>query len=97
MFALQPSFLDDAPDQALHHLLQVVLGREMVRRSRLSHVNAVEHVVDLLKRSKNIIVLTGAGVSPTRLFYTSILTQIDINLPGNPRLQIKRQWAIFPT
>lgn len=61
--SLQPAFLLDGPDHGLHPLLQFVLAREMTRRSRLPHVNAVEHVVELLKKSCNIVILTGAGVS----------------------------------
>ncbi|KAI8603647.1 hypothetical protein EDD21DRAFT_368485 [Dissophora ornata] len=39
------------------------LQRELRRRHRLPDVHTLEHVIDLLKRSKNIMVLTGAGVS----------------------------------
>ncbi|KAG0300942.1 NAD-dependent histone deacetylase sir2 [Dissophora globulifera] len=39
------------------------LERELRRRQRLSHIHTIDHVVDLLKQSKNIMVLTGAGVS----------------------------------
>jgi hypothetical protein len=53
-------------------ILEVVLEREMMRRSRLQSVTSVEHVVDLLKRSKNIIVLTGAGVGTTLGDFSSI-------------------------
>ncbi|KAI7829631.1 DHS-like NAD/FAD-binding domain-containing protein [Gamsiella multidivaricata] len=39
------------------------LERELQRRHRLLHIHTLGHVVDLLKHSKNIMVLTGAGVS----------------------------------
>ncbi|KAI5819707.1 putative histone deacetylase SIR2 [Pyronema omphalodes] len=55
-----PSFMSD---HTLISLLQIVVGRAMVQRTRIPHVNSVEHVVDLLRKSKNIIVLTGAGIS----------------------------------
>ena len=59
--------MDDAPEKALFQLLSVVLNRAMMQRSRLPHINSVEQVVDLLKSSKDIIVLTGAGVNPPPL------------------------------
>lgn len=45
------------------NFLRAVISREMIRRQRLPSVNSVEHVVKLLKEAKNIIVLTGAGIS----------------------------------
>ncbi|KAG8733989.1 NAD-dependent histone deacetylase sir2 [Ceratobasidium sp. 423] len=43
----------------LHRLLKVTL----TRMSKLEHINTPDDVVNLIKRSKNIIVLTGAGIS----------------------------------
>ncbi|KAI5808852.1 DHS-like NAD/FAD-binding domain-containing protein [Peziza echinospora] len=58
-----PAFLDGAPDAAFVPLLQAAIGREMSRRRKLKHINTLEDVSRLLKKSKNIIVLTGAGIS----------------------------------
>jgi NAD-dependent histone deacetylase SIR2 len=38
------------------------ISREFSRRVKLPQYNTVEDAVELLKKSKNIIVLTGAGV-----------------------------------
>ncbi|KAH7335486.1 DHS-like NAD/FAD-binding domain-containing protein [Rhizoctonia solani] len=47
----------------LHRLLKVTLTRILRRRSKLDHINTPNDVVNLIKRSKNIVVLTGAGIS----------------------------------
>jgi hypothetical protein len=60
---LPPAFLDGAPDEAFHPLLAIAISREFTRRQKLSEYNSVDDAVKLLKESKNIIVLTGAGVS----------------------------------
>ncbi|KAF9088609.1 NAD-dependent histone deacetylase sir2 [Mortierella sp. AD031] len=39
------------------------IRRVLRRRKRLQHIHSLEHVVNLLKTSKRIMVLTGAGVS----------------------------------
>ncbi|KAF9960622.1 NAD-dependent histone deacetylase sir2 [Modicella reniformis] len=39
------------------------LNQELRRRHRLPHIHTLDHVVQLLRQSKNIMVLTGAGVS----------------------------------
>ncbi|KAF9435875.1 NAD-dependent histone deacetylase sir2 [Entomortierella beljakovae] len=39
------------------------LQREITHRRRLPHINSLNHVIDLLQKSKNIMILTGAGVS----------------------------------
>jgi len=58
-----PQFLEDAPDTAYYPLLGLGISRELSKRLKLSQYNTVDDAVDLLNKSKNIIVLTGAGVS----------------------------------
>nr|XP_019046968.1 NAD-dependent histone deacetylase SIR2 [Kwoniella bestiolae CBS 10118]OCF25898.1 NAD-dependent histone deacetylase SIR2 [Kwoniella bestiolae CBS 10118] len=48
------------------HLLpfaKIALSRVLRRRQRLSHLSSLEDALNLLKTSKNIIVLSGAGIS----------------------------------
>ncbi|CAG8020362.1 unnamed protein product [Penicillium salamii] len=58
-----PAFLDGAPDEAYHSLLAIAISREFSRRPKLPEYNTVDDAVRLLRESRNIIVLTGAGVS----------------------------------
>jgi len=45
----------------------------MMKRTRLPQVDTVERVVELLKEAKNIIVLTGAGVSHGYLWFFNMV------------------------
>ncbi|KAL4862699.1 hypothetical protein BDV12DRAFT_190209 [Aspergillus spectabilis] len=58
-----PAFLDGAPDEAYHPLLAIAISREFTRRQKLHEYNSIDDAVKLLQQSKNIIVLTGAGIS----------------------------------
>ncbi|KAJ5732672.1 NAD-dependent protein deacetylase h.t1.c1 [Penicillium malachiteum] len=58
-----PEFLDGAPDEAYHPLLAIAISREFSRRPKLSQYNTIDDAVKLLQEAKNIIVLTGAGIS----------------------------------
>ena len=58
-----PFFLEGAPDDAFHSILNLGICRELSKRQKLPQYNTIEDVVSLLKSSRNIIVLTGAGVS----------------------------------
>ncbi|PGH32196.1 NAD-dependent histone deacetylase SIR2 [[Emmonsia] crescens] len=60
---IPPSFLEGAPDRAYHPLLIMGITREYSRRVKLSQYNTIDDAVELLKKSENIIVLTGAGIS----------------------------------
>jgi hypothetical protein len=59
---MPPAFLEGAPDESYHPLLAVALSREFARRPKLPQYNTIEDAVRLLQESKNIVVLTGAGV-----------------------------------
>lgn len=62
-FGIMPSpFLEGAPDKAYHPLLAIGISREYSRRPKLPEYNTIDDAVELLKKSKKIIVLTGAGV-----------------------------------
>ncbi|KAF3905473.1 hypothetical protein ABW20_dc0106590 [Dactylellina cionopaga] len=58
-----PAFLDGSPDSAYFTLLGLMMQREMAKRLKLQHVNSVDDVVELISKSSNIMVLTGAGIS----------------------------------
>ncbi|MCJ1399840.1 NAD-dependent histone deacetylase sir2 [Xylographa trunciseda] len=58
-----PAFLEGAPDIAYYRLLGLGITRELQKRVKLPEYNTVDDAVSLLKNSKNIIVLTGAGIS----------------------------------
>ncbi|KAI0311361.1 DHS-like NAD/FAD-binding domain-containing protein [Amylostereum chailletii] len=47
----------------LRYFLQVVLSRELQARDRLLHWNTINDAVFLIRTSKRILVLTGAGIS----------------------------------
>ncbi|KAH6900720.1 DHS-like NAD/FAD-binding domain-containing protein [Thelonectria olida] len=58
-----PAFLEGAEDHAYFSLLSLAITRELSKRAKLSRYNSVDDAVELIAKSKNIILLTGAGIS----------------------------------
>ncbi|KAK0617151.1 SIR2-like protein [Immersiella caudata] len=58
-----PAFLEGAEDDAYYGLLSLALTRELSKRAKLNRYNSVDDAVQLLQTARNIIVLTGAGIS----------------------------------
>ncbi|KAI0966175.1 DHS-like NAD/FAD-binding domain-containing protein [Xylaria arbuscula] len=58
-----PDFLDGRPDEAYLGLLTLAMTRELTKRAKIMSYNSVDDAVHLLKKSRNIVVLTGAGIS----------------------------------
>lgn len=58
-----PAFLEGGPDESYYGLLTLALTRELAKRAKLLKYNTIDDAVALLKRSRNIVVLTGAGIS----------------------------------
>lgn len=58
-----PAFLEGRPDDAYFSLLSLALSRELSKRAKLTKYNTIDDAVELLQKSRNIIVLTGAGIS----------------------------------
>ncbi|KAL8898545.1 MAG: hypothetical protein Q9207_006642 [Kuettlingeria erythrocarpa] len=58
-----PPLLEGQPDQKYYPLLGLGITRELSKRFKLPQYNTIEDAVELLRKSTNIIVLTGAGIS----------------------------------
>lgn len=58
-----PEFLEGHDDESYYALLSLAISRELSKRIKLLDYNSVDDVVNLLHKSQNIIVLTGAGIS----------------------------------
>ena len=79
-----PSFLEGAPDKAYYPLLGMGISREISKRLKLPEYNTIDDAVELLKKSTNIMVVTGAGVcTPERamrmLFELALTNSIQIS------------------
>ncbi|KAI2469644.1 SIR2-domain-containing protein [Annulohypoxylon bovei var. microspora] len=78
-----PAFLDGQPDYAYFGLLTLAISRELAKRAKLLKYNTIDDAVALLKRSRNIVVLTGAGISTSlgipdfRSKETGLYTQLE--------------------
>ena len=57
-----PFFLEGEPDEAYYSLLDLAICRELSKRAKLPQYNTIGDAVALMKKSRNIVVLTGAGV-----------------------------------
>lgn len=57
-----PPFWDGKPDEAYYRLLGKALVKFFRTRQKLPQYNTIEDAVELLTKSKNIMVITGAGV-----------------------------------
>ncbi|KAL9604543.1 MAG: hypothetical protein Q9219_000508 [cf. Caloplaca sp. 3 TL-2023] len=58
-----PPLLEGQPDHKYYPLLGLGITRELTKRVKLPEYNTIDDAVELLKKSNNIIVLTGAGIS----------------------------------
>jgi NAD-dependent histone deacetylase SIR2 len=58
-----PKFLDDASDETFYQLLGMAINRELTKRPRLAQYKTIDDAARLLQERKNIIVITGAGIS----------------------------------
>ncbi|KAH6976568.1 hypothetical protein EDB80DRAFT_540268, partial [Ilyonectria destructans] len=63
-FGIRPTtFLENKTDEAYISLLSLAIARELSKRIKLVKYNSLEDAVDLIQQSKNIMVITGAGIS----------------------------------
>lgn len=58
-----PDFLEGSPDDDYFSLLTLALTRELSKRIKLQEYDTVDDAVALLRNAKNVVVLTGAGIS----------------------------------
>ncbi|OAD74999.1 hypothetical protein PHYBLDRAFT_98431, partial [Phycomyces blakesleeanus NRRL 1555(-)] len=63
VFRVHPKAAILATDLELLPILRSVVNRHLRKRNRLTNVNTLQDVVDLLRTSSNIMIVTGAGVS----------------------------------
>lgn len=79
-----PAYLRDDSEDHYYGLLGQLIERELAHRRSLPQYTTIDHAATLLKEKKNIIVITGAGVShplghgTTRLTISKISTSLGI-------------------
>lgn len=58
-----PECFEGRPDEGYYRLLGLLMVREISTRKKLAQYNTVDDAATLLRDSKNILVITGAGIS----------------------------------
>lgn len=59
----RPKFLEGLPDSGYYQLLGHAISRELNKRRRLKQYKDIDDAARLLRERKNIMVITGAGIS----------------------------------
>ncbi|KAI9670529.1 MAG: NAD-dependent histone deacetylase sir2 [Alyxoria varia] len=60
---IPPGVFDGRPDTGYYRLLGLAIIRELASRQKLTEYNNIDDVAKLLRERKNIMVITGAGIS----------------------------------
>ncbi|KAG8974936.1 NAD-dependent histone deacetylase sir2 [Tulasnella sp. 425] len=81
----------DIDDMTLLPLLKVTLTRILRRRIKLPQYNTVDDVLSLLRTSKRIVVLTGAGISVSSDFRSANGLYATLNREGKYELDDPQQ------
>ncbi|KAF1956237.1 SIR2-domain-containing protein [Byssothecium circinans] len=58
-----PGHAADVPDESFYRILGLAINRELNKRQRLDEYKTIDDAVKLLRERKNIMVITGAGIS----------------------------------
>ncbi|KAF2791625.1 SIR2-domain-containing protein [Melanomma pulvis-pyrius CBS 109.77] len=58
-----PTFMSDCSDETFYKLLGKAISRELNKRRRLDQYRSIDDAAKLLRERKNIMVITGAGIS----------------------------------
>jgi NAD-dependent histone deacetylase SIR2 len=58
-----PTFMEGLPDDGYYQLLGLAINRELNKRPRLEQYKTIDDAAMLLRKSSNIMVITGAGIS----------------------------------
>lgn len=71
--------MEDFSDESLYQILGLAISRELNKRRRLEQYKTIEDAAKLLRERKNIMVITGAGISTSLGIPDFLRNQVEKN------------------